>query len=143
MNNKIRAILIGTYKSLSFLTDILQVIGLLYFIFGIMGIYFFGGSIHSASNELYEERYGGSLSDNAKIFNFNDYYHCFMILFMIMFTGWGGYDKMVTLNLEPTGWYNIYFVGFFFFSNIIFLNILIGFLCGNTDAIMNAQLAKL
>lgn len=107
-----------------------------------MGIYFFGGSIHSASGELFEERYGSELSDNMKIFNFNDYYHSFMIMFMIMFTGWGGFDKMVTLNQNPTAWYNIYFVSFFFLSNIIFLNILVGFLCDNTDCIMNAHLAK-
>ena len=52
-HDTINGILYGNYKSLGFLLDIMQVILLLFFIYGSIGIYLFGGSIHSNSNKLY------------------------------------------------------------------------------------------
>ena len=119
MKKEINTIVMGTYKSLPFIGDILAAIGVFFLIFGTIGISIYGGNINSGSPEKFEKIYGGELDETLMLFNFNDYYHAFLTMFMIMQTGWGGYDKTNTLGMELHFFHNIFFVGFFFFSNII------------------------
>lgn len=40
------------------------------------------------------------------------------------------------MNNKPTWWDNLYFISYFFFSGVFFYNILMGFICDNTAALM-------
>lgn len=95
-------------------------------------MYFYGGSVHSGTNEKYFKTYGEEIDETSMIFNFNDYYHSFISLFMIMEFTWWGYDRVVTLECVMSAWHNVFFLSFFYFANINLLNILIGFLVKNT-----------
>lgn len=59
-----------------------------------------------------------------------------------MLTGFADYTKFLTLRDEPSWWNNIYFISFFFITNIIFLNILTGLICDSTDAMMSNEEQK-
>lgn len=61
----------------------------------------------------------------------------------MMFTGPGGYDKLVTLDKETSMWDNLFFISYFFITNLIFVNILVGFLCANTYTIMEEMMKKM
>lgn len=61
-----------------------------------------------------------------------------------MFAGWFGFDQIASLdNKNLNMFHSYYFLVFFLISNIIFLNILVGFLCENTDVIMGKHLEKM
>lgn len=143
LNGQIRAVFGGFIKSLPFLTDILLVIGVIFLLFGTLGISIYGGNINSGSPEQYQETYGDEMDENLMLFNFNDYYHSFLTLFMIMQIGWFGFDKTNTLGMKLTFWHNVFFFGFFFMANVIFNNILFGFLVDNTTASIDSYLSKL
>lgn len=59
-----------------------------------------------------------------------------------MQTGFPDYIKYLTLNQEPSWWNNIYFISFFFITNLVFLNILIGLICDATGAMIANEEAK-
>lgn len=61
---------------------------------------------------------------------------------MIMQTGYGGYDMYLTLNTPLSWWNNLYFISFFFITNLIFLSILIGLICDSTGAMMSSEEKK-
>ena len=44
--------------------------------------------------------------------------------------------------MELTFWHNLFFFGFFFLANVIFNNILFGFLVDNTTASIDSYLEK-
>jgi len=54
-----------------------------FIIYATIGISVFGGNVNSGSPEMHEKIYGDELDENMMLFNFNDYYHSFLTLFMI------------------------------------------------------------
>lgn len=84
MKKEINTIVMGTYRSLPFIVDILTAIGIFFLIFGTIGISVYGGNINSGSPAVYERTYGDELDETTMMFNFNDYYHAFLTMFMIM-----------------------------------------------------------
>ncbi len=140
INVQIRVVVECVFKVMAFITDILFVILIFFLIFATMGISFYGGNVNSGSQELYEEIYGEELDEKIMIFNFNDYYHSMLTLFIVMMTGWHGWDKLNTLGNEMSMKHNIFFGFFFFFSNMVFLNILFGFLVDNINAYLSEKL---
>jgi hypothetical protein len=54
MKKEINTIVMGTYKALPFIADILAAIGIFFLIFGTVGISIYGGNINSGSPEKFE-----------------------------------------------------------------------------------------
>lgn len=135
----IRLLLVGTIKSLSFITDLFKVMLFFFFLYSNIALYLYGGGMNSGSSVKFEERFGDELGDSEFLFNFNDYFNCFNSLLIIMLTGFADYTKFLTLRDEISWWNNIYFISFFFITNIIFLNILTGLICDSTDAMMSNE----
>lgn len=54
MKKEINTIVMGTYRSLPFIADILAAIGIFFLIFGTIGISVYGGNINSGSPEKFE-----------------------------------------------------------------------------------------
>lgn len=135
----IRKLLIGTIKSLAFISDLIKVIVFFFFLYGNIALYIYGGAVNSGSSKIFEERFGDELAEPEYLFNFNDYFNTFYTLFMIMMTGHGGYDMYLTLGVPLSWWNNLYFISFFFVTNCIFLSILIGLICESTGAMMNSE----
>lgn len=139
-NIQIRVIIEAVFKSFAFISDILFVMGVIYFLFATAGIAIYGGNINSGSPALYEEVYGEELDEMMMIFNFNDYYHSFLLLFMIMMNGWHGFEKPNTLGMEFSMWHNLFFASFFFFTGLIYIGVLFGNLVGSVDTYLSEKL---
>ena len=84
LNDQIKAVFNGFFKALEFLADILLVIGVIFLLFGTLGISLYGGNINSGSPEQYSEIYGDDMDESLMLFSFNDYYHSILTMFMIM-----------------------------------------------------------
>lgn len=139
-NIQIKVIIQAVFKSFAFISDILFVMGVIYFLYATAGISIYGGNINSGSPAVYEEIYGDELDEMMMIFNFNDYYHSFLLLFMIMMNGWHGFEKTNTLGMELTMWHNLFFASFFFFTGLIYIGVLFGNLVGSVDTYLSEKL---
>lgn len=137
---EIRLVCDVAYKSFGFIADILLILAMVFFVFATLGIALFGGNVTSASFAQYAAKYGSELSEPAAHLNFNDYYHAFYSLFVVMISDWLGLIRVVTLETRPSLLYNAFFVLFFFISNMCFLNIIFGFVVGSMDSYMEAAL---
>jgi len=48
--NLLRVLLVGTIKSFAFITDLLKVLLLVFFVYSLIGMKFYGGGMHSNSS---------------------------------------------------------------------------------------------
>ncbi len=80
----LKAIFESIYEATTYVGDILYIELILIIIYGVIGLALYGGNLNSGSPEVYEEIYGEEIDENMMIFNFNDFYHSFLTLFMIM-----------------------------------------------------------
>ena len=83
LNKDINAYCDGVLKCCKYVLDLLFVIFIFFMIYSIIGITFYGGNINSGSPDLYMKIYDEELDENMMLFNFNDFYHSFLTLFMI------------------------------------------------------------
>lgn len=125
------------FDSFAFLTDILGIIVIFFFLFGSLGMSMFGGNVNSSTPAAFEEIYGDEPDELLMMMNFNDYYYAILTLFTVMMGGW---TSTVALNTAAFGkehqsmMYNVFFLIYFFFVNLCFLNTLFGFLVDNVSA---------
>lgn len=126
-------------NSFGFIADIVLIIIMLFFIFGTIGISLFGGGVNTGSFKTFEEKYGDELSPHAVHFNFNDYYHAFYTLSTIMLSDWLESIKVSTISQPPSQLINLFFIIFFFLSQLCFMNILFGFLVGSANSYLQTN----
>lgn len=132
----------GTIKNFSFISELFKGLFFVYFIYSIIGLYLYGGSVNSGTAQKYYDRFGDELAPNAQLFNQNDYPHSFYLLFMIMMIGWGDYQKLLTINREPSWWNNLYFLSFYFIIGIVMFNNLQGLIIDSTIAVLASEKKK-
>lgn len=125
-------------KSFGFIADILLIMIIIFFIFATIGISLFGGGVNTGSFKEFEKKYDEELSAETAHLNFNDYYHSFYTLSIVMLDSWLIAIRVATVSQEPSIGYNIFFILFFFISNMCFLNILFGFVVGSVDSYLQA-----
>ena len=136
-NKQISMVTKVIFDSFAFLTDILGIIVIFFFLFGSLGMSMFGGNVNSATPAQFEAIYGDEPDELLMMMNFNDYYYSILTLFTVMMGGW---TSTVALNTAAFGTehnsmaYNVFFLIYFFFVNLCFLNTLFGFLVDNVSA---------
>ena len=105
----------------------------------------FGGNVNSATPKLFDEVYGDEPDMGLLVCNFNDYFFSIMTLFTVMLGGWTDIIKVNTVNFGTDNnsmIYNIYFITYFFFVSLCFMNTLFGFLVDNVAANLDATIAS-
>jgi len=145
-NKQIAVVTKVIFDSFAFLKDILGIIMIFFFLFGCIGMAMFGGNVNSATPPLFEEVYGDEPDMGLLVCNFNDYFFSIMTLFTVMLGGWTDIIKVNTVNFGQENnsmIYNIYFITYFFFVSLCFMNTLFGFLVDNVAANLDATIAEL
>ena len=145
-NKQIAVVTKVIFDSFAFLKDILGIIMIFFFLFGCIGMAMFGGNVNSATPALFEEVYGDEPDMGLLVCNFNDYFFSIMTLFTVMLGGWTDIIKVNTVNFGQENnsmIYNIYFITYFFFVSLCFMNTLFGFLVDNVAANLDATIAEL
>ena len=135
---EIKIVVTVAFKSFGFIADIILIVIMLFFIFATIGISLFGGNMHTGSHELFEERYGDELAEELTPLNFNDYYHAFYSLFIVMIGGWALIVQLNTIPIKPSVLFDFFFITFHFLTNLCFLNIIFGFVVGSVDSYVAA-----
>lgn len=144
-NKQIAVVTKVIFDSFAFLKDILGIIMIFFFIFGCIGMAMFGGNVNSATPKLFDEVYGDEPDMGLLVCNFNDYFYSIMTLFTVMLGGWTDIIKVNTVNFGQANnsmIYNIYFITYFFFVSLCFMNTLFGFLVDNVAANLDATIAS-
>ena len=144
-NKQIAVVTKVIFDSFAFLKDILGIIMIFFFIFGCIGMAMFGGNVNSATPELFDKVYGDEPDMGLLVCNFNDYFFSIMTLFTVMLGGWTDIIKVNTVNFGQENnsmIYNIYFITYFFFVSLCFMNTLFGFLVDNVAANLDATIAS-
>lgn len=145
-NPEIRIVTGVIFDSVAFISDILGIIVVFFFLFSAMSITLFGGNVNTNTPAAFDERYGGEPDDLLMMMHFNDYPTSIFSLFTIMMAGYTGTLRLVT-SLIPeernTMLYNIFFLIYFFFVNMCFLNVLFGFFVDNVSAGLESGLEKI
>ena len=145
-NKQIAVVTKVIFDSFAFLKDILGIIMIFFFLFGCIGMSMFGGNVNSATPDLFNEVYGDEPDMGLLVCNFNDYFYSIMTLFTVMLGGWTDIIKVNTVNFGQDNnsmIYNIYFITYFFFVSLCFMNTLFGFLVDNVAANLDATIAEL
>ena len=145
-NKQIAVVTKVIFDSFAFLKDILGIIMIFFFLFGCIGMAMFGGNVNSATPALFEKVYGDEPDMGLLVCNFNDYFYSIMTLFTVMLGGWTDIIKVNTVNFGQENnsmVYNIYFITYFFFVSLCFMNTLFGFLVDNVAANLDATIAEL
>lgn len=135
-NQQIAIVTKVIFDSFAFLKDIIGIIMIFFFLFGSVGMAMFGGNVNSSTPGAFEEVYGDEPDDGLLDLNFNDYYFSICTLYTVMLGGWTDIIKVNTVGFgnENSMIYNIYFIFYFFFVSLCFLNTLFGFLVDNVSA---------
>jgi hypothetical protein len=144
-NKQIAVVTKVIFDSFAFLKDILGIIMIFFFIFGCIGMAMFGGNVNSDTPKLFDEVYGDEPDMGLLVCNFNDYFFAIMTLFTVMLGGWTDIIKVNTVNFGQENnsmIYNIYFITYFFFVSLCFMNTLFGFLVDNVAANLDATIAS-
>ena len=144
-NKQIAVVTKVIFDSFAFLKDILGIIMIFFFLFGCIGMAMFGGNVNSATPKLFDEVYGDEPDMGLLVCNFNDYFFSIMTLFTVMLGGWTDIIKVNTVNFGTDNnsmIYNIYFITYFFFVSLCFMNTLFGFLVDNVAANLDATIAS-
>ena len=141
-NRQIAVVTKVIFDSFAFLKDILGIIVIFIFLFGSIGCAVFGGNVNTATPAAFEKIYGEEPPEMLMTMNFNDYYYSIVTLFNVMMGGWTDTIKINTAILGENNsmLYNFYFLAFFFFVNLCFLNTLFGFLVDNVSANLDAAI---
>lgn len=144
-NKQIAVVTKVIFDSFAFLKDILGIIMIFFFLFGCIGMALFGGNVNSATPDLFNEVYGDEPDMGLLVCNFNDYFFSIMTLFTVMLGGWTDIIKVNTVNFGTDNnsmIYNIFFITYFFFVSLCFMNTLFGFLVDNVAANLDATIAN-
>lgn len=141
-NRQIAVVTKVIFDSFAFLKDILGIIVIFIFLFASIGCAIFGGNVHSDTPKAFEKIYGEEPPEMLMTMNFNDYYYSIMTLFNVMMGGWTDTIKINTaiLGEKNSMLYNFYYLAFFFFVNLCFLNTLFGFLVDNVSANLDSAI---
>ena len=143
-NKQIAVVTKVIFDSFAFLKDILGIIMIFFFLFGCIGMAMFGGNVNSDTPKLFDKVYGDEPDMGLLVCNFNDYFFSIMTLFTVMLGGWTDIIKVNTVNFGQDNnsmIYNIYFITYFFFVSLCFMNTLFGFLVDNVAANLDATIA--
>jgi hypothetical protein len=144
-NKQIAVVTKVIFDSFAFVKDILGIIVIFFFLFGAVGMSMFGGNVNSDTPKLFEEVYGDEPDDVLLGMNFNDYYYAIVTLYTVMLGGWTDVIKVNTVAFGKENnsmVYNAYFIIYFFFVSLCFLNTLFGFLVDNVAANLDATIAE-
>lgn len=145
-NPEIKIVTGVIFDSLAFISDVLGIIVVFFFLFSALSISMFGGNVNSNTPAAFEARYGDEPDDLLMMMHFNDYPTSIFSLFTIMMAGYTGTLRLVTSVIPEennTMLYNIFFLIYFFFVNMCFLNVLFGFFVDNVSAGLDSGLAKI
>ena len=144
-NKQIAVVTKVIFDSFAFVKDILGIIVIFFFLFSAIGMAMFGGNVNSDTPKNFEEMYGDEPDMGLLMMCFNDYYLSIFTLFTVMLGGWTDVIKVNTVNFGRDNnslIYNIYFIIYFFFVSLCFLNTLFGFLVDNVAANLDATIAE-
>lgn len=142
-NDQIRVVFDVFAKSLGFVVDIFGSILITIFIYSTLGIALFGGNASSDIADIFRQRFGTEMDPIWMALTFNDYWHSFLTLFCVMIGGWPRIMMLNTLKApSPSIVYNIFFISFFFFANLCFLNIIFGFLIDNVSVYLTGDIEQ-
>lgn len=129
-NKQIRTVVEVVVKSFVFITDILSMICIIVFLYASIGMILFGGIYAERESDDPFEKYDPY---NAQFTcNFNDFYSAVLTLLNVMFVGWVGVAAGNQNADEEYGFtHYIFYISFYVFTNMSFLNIIFGFLIDN------------
>jgi hypothetical protein len=96
----------------------------LFYAFGLLGMFIFGGKVRSNSPEITRD---DSIPDNYALNNFNDLASSFVTLFTLMVVNNWMVTATMYVDITGTNYTRFFFVAFYYFCVLIGLNIVIAF----------------
>lgn len=143
INEQIKLVFEIFIKSLGFVVDVFGSIFVIILIYSTVGIAAFGGNVTSDITDIYRKKFDSEMDPYWMVLNFNDYWHSFLTLFCVMMGGWNGISTMNTLKSQQSHiLINLFFISFYFLTNLCFLSILFGFLVDNVSAYLSKDFER-
>jgi len=117
--------------------DVCKLYFIMLFFYGAIGHYVFGGMINTEFLEKYEEITGDEFDEGELIFNFNDFFNSFLFFLNVNFSGYVENFNNLLIVYKTISDSDLKFLivklwlySFFIVTELVLLNILIGFICG-------------
>ena len=133
-------VIIKTIKDIfPLIMDLLSMYIVILLFYGVLGMAIFGGEIHSGFGDLFEENTGDEPPEDWERFNFNDPLSSLLFLFL---QNLGGYLDFIHLGMgiiPSTGLFviaKVYFYSFIILTELILINIIVGFIIEFLDVYM-------
>ena len=140
-------VIIKTIKDIfPLIMDLLSMYIVILLFYGVLGMAIFGGSIHSGFGELFENNTGDEPPEDWERFNFNDPLSSLLFLFLQNLGGYLDFIHLAMGTIPGVGLFvvaKIYFYSFIVLTELILINIIVGFIIEFLDVYMGNNEDKL
>lgn len=128
-----------TYHLVPFLFNLFGMVIIIFFMFATVGMSLFGGYTNSTTKPLYDNKLGGSMTEGYWFVNFNDFPNTVNMLFVNVIGNNWIFFCLFSILSEDDSRTNLkwYFVLFQLITNLVLMNILIGFIIDNITSSFN------
>lgn len=114
------------------LADVGGILFVIFYFFGQIGIYSFGGHNTLGSTAVNNDP---SVPQFYHLMNFNDFLSAFVTLFALMIVNNWLDIVQVYVDVMGTNWVKWYFIGFYYFSVVVGINIVVAFSIDMYDSV--------
>ena len=114
------------------LTEVAGILFVIFYIFGQIGIYLFGGKNYFGNDKVGNDP---SVPEFYNLMNFNDFGSAFVTLFALMIVNNWLDIVQVYVDVMGTNWVKWYFIFFYYFSVIVGINIVVAFAIDMYDSV--------
>jgi hypothetical protein len=133
-------VIIKTIKDIfPLIMDLLSMYIVILLFYGVLGMALFGGSINSGFGELFESNTGDEPPEDWERFNFNDPIGSLLFLFLQNLGGYLDFIHLAMGTIPGKGMFvvaKIYFYSFIILTELILINIIVGFIIEFLDVYM-------
>jgi hypothetical protein len=124
---QIRAVMNSVLSMRPILVGLVNMLIVVFVMFGQVGIHLFGGKINSHTPQEYAQVSGGTLPGSYERLNFNDFPNAMMMLWALLVNNCWPNLTIMAVSHDDNPWGMIYFVCFIIITCVVILNIVIGF----------------
>jgi hypothetical protein len=125
--SQIRAVVNSISSMRPILFGLVNMLIIVFVMFGQVGIHLFGGKINSNTPQEYAQVSGGTLGENYSRLSFNDFPNAIIILWALLVNNCWPNLTIMAVSHDDNPWCMIYFVCFIIITCVVILNIVIGF----------------
>jgi hypothetical protein len=125
--SQIRAVVNSVMSMRPILFGLVNMLIVVFVMFGQVGIHLFGGKINSNTPQEYAQVSGGTLGESYSKLSFNDFPNAIIMLWALLVNNCWPNLTIMAVSHDDNPWCMIYFVCFIIITCVVILNIVIGF----------------